>query len=95
MTARAIASGGIASFDGDIWFGTLITVGIPALAWIEAYGIPLPPTDDKITEIILGTYRPLTLFRGRFVEGDGRHGPSRSRSSTGTTELPVYQLLPR
>jgi len=38
VTARAIAAGGMASYNGYIWFGTLITVGIPALAtgWAQS-----------------------------------------------------------
>ena len=91
VTARAIASGGIASFDGYIWFGTLITVGIPALAWIEAYGIPIG--EERINEVILGTYRPLTLFRGRMVDAVG--GPTfEVEVLYGNEELPVYQFFP-
>jgi hypothetical protein len=82
-TARAIASGGLASYNGYIWFGTLITVGIPVLAWVEANGIPI--TEDKIIEVILGTYRPLTFFRGRMVEGEFE-----VEVLYGNSELPVY-----
>jgi hypothetical protein len=67
--ARAIASGGIASFDGYVWFGTMVTTGLPILAWIEDHG--LPQSLQEIVDVILGTYRPLTLFRGRKVPAGG------------------------
>lgn len=90
VTARAIASGALAFFDGYVWFGTLVTVGIPALAWIEEYGIPL--TEEQINEVILGTYRPLTLFRGRMVEGVGE--PTFEVEVVyGNEELPVYDFF--
>jgi hypothetical protein len=84
VTARAIASGGIAFHNGYIWFGTLITVGIPVLAWIEQYGIPF--TEQQIMQVVLGTYRPLTFFRGRKVGGQFQVDVL-----YGQTELPVYQ----
>jgi len=87
VTARAIASGGLASYNGHIWFGTLITVGIPALAWIEQYGIPL--SEEKVNEVILGTYRPLTFFRGHMVDGTFE-----VEVLYGNAELPVYNFFP-
>jgi hypothetical protein len=90
VTARALASGAVIAHDGWIWFGTLITIGIPVLAWVEQYGIPLTP--DKINQVVLGTYRPLTFFRGRKVNGP--FGPTfEVQVLYGSPELPVYNFF--
>jgi hypothetical protein len=67
VTALTYGGGALASFDGYLYWGTMHVPLTAALAHFEVYGKP----EDKLEMImaLLGTWRAISIFRGKNLEG--------------------------
>lgn len=65
ITALSYAGGALASFDGYLWWGTFHVPFASTVAHLVYYN----PQD--LLSTFLGTYRPLTIFRGRHFDAGG------------------------
>jgi hypothetical protein len=63
VTARTYGGGAIASFDGWVYWGTMHVPGVAALMHSSVYGESAD--QDALEERFLGTWRAISIFRGR------------------------------
>ncbi|MEW5800778.1 MAG: hypothetical protein AB1847_01620 [bacterium] len=63
VTAATYGGGALASFDGYLYWGTMHVPFTSALAHFIMYG--MPDNERDILAAVLGTYRPISIFRGR------------------------------
>jgi len=63
VTARTYGGGALASFDGYLYWGTMHVPMLSTLAHFRAYNYT--PDQTQLTAAILGTYRAISIFRGR------------------------------
>ncbi|HEX2251661.1 MAG TPA: IPTL-CTERM sorting domain-containing protein [Thermoanaerobaculia bacterium] len=71
VTAATYGGGALASFDGHLWFGTMHVPFLSTVAAVTILGAEgLDGGDDvldpeDLLAVALGTYRPISIFRGR------------------------------
>ncbi len=63
VTAATYGGGALASFGGYLYWGTMHVPMLSALAHFEVYGAP--KDQNEVTAAILGTYRAISIFRGK------------------------------
>ncbi len=67
VTAGTYGGGAIASFDGWVYWGTMHVPGLSAIGHQRVY-YPDPsnqPTQEQMLQILVGTWRAISIFRGR------------------------------
>lgn len=85
VTAATYGGGALASFDGYLYWGTMHVPLLSALAHFSVYG---PPEDlTEALKAVLGTYRAITIFRGRNFGTEDQE----TDLVYGMTRLPVYR----
>lgn len=57
------AGGALISYGGYLYWGTMHVPALSLIAWQQIYG--QTATQDDIDGALLGTYRPISLFRGK------------------------------
>ena len=70
LTALTYGGGALASFDGYLYWGTMHVPFMSTLVHFHTYGIPQNP-EEKITAL-LGTYRAISIFRGKDLSSEKR-----------------------
>jgi hypothetical protein len=65
VTAATYGGGAIASFDGWLYWGTMHVPGVAAQYNAGLYYRDTPPTEAELLEIYIGTWRAVSIFRGR------------------------------
>jgi len=66
VTALAYYGGGIASFDGCLYWGTMHVPGLAAMVHTSIYyAEENPPTEVEQIQILMGTSRAASIFRAR------------------------------
>ena len=63
VTAATYGGGALASFDGYLYWGTMHVPFLATVAHFQIYGIPSTP--DSLIASVLGTYRAISIFRGK------------------------------
>jgi len=63
VTAATYGGGALASFDGYLWWGTMHVPFLSTAAHFRVYGVP--KDEEGVLKAILGTYRAISIFRGR------------------------------
>lgn len=63
VTAMTYGGGALASFDGWLYWGTMHVPLTSASAHARVYGSP--QSDEEYMDMILGTWRAISIFRGR------------------------------
>jgi hypothetical protein len=81
VTAGTYLGGAIASFDGQLVWGTMHAPLVAGILHYFVYG-----TDPLSDEVVQGTHRPTAVFSARKLEG----AEPRIRVLYGSTELPAY-----
>ncbi|AOY60213.1 malectin domain-containing carbohydrate-binding protein [Desulfococcus multivorans] len=67
--ANTIGGGAMMSYKGHLYWGTMTVPGLASIWWSNAYPDALPE-DAQIA--FIGTYRPITIFRGKDFGTAGR-----------------------
>lgn len=80
ITSYLYGGGALASFDGYLYWGTIHIPFMSTLGHILFYGL-----SDSLTAF-LGSYRPISIFRGRNLDSDDRE----IELVYGMSHLPVY-----
>ncbi len=62
VVALTYGGGALASFDGQLYWGTMHVPFLSTVAHFTAYGVPSTP--DSLVRAILGTFRSISIFRG-------------------------------
>jgi hypothetical protein len=84
--AASYAGGALASFDGQLYWGTMHVPWNATAVFIGVYGAPT--TDQAWSDAVVGTFRTAAIFRGRdFSRRHRRH----IDLLYGSAELPVYR----
>jgi hypothetical protein len=66
ITARLYNGGALASFEGNLYWGTLHAPLSAGFAHAQAYNLLSPGADPSgLVAALLGSHRPISLFRGR------------------------------
>ncbi|MGA1875255.1 MAG: hypothetical protein ACMUIA_06590 [bacterium] len=82
VTASTYSSGALASFEGYLYWGTMHVPGVSTMAHFQQYGFPGDPNNsdeimsamddpnnsDEIISALLGTFRTISIFRGRYLD---------------------------
>lgn len=63
VTAATYGGGALASFDGYLYWGTMHVPMLSTLTHTTVYG---DPPQDEYGQTLLGTYRAISIFRGRY-----------------------------
>lgn len=71
VTAATYGGGALHSFDGHLYWGTMHVPFLSTIAHFRTYGIPSTP--DSVFASILGTFRAISIFRGK--DFDSNSGP--------------------
>jgi hypothetical protein len=61
--AYSVGGGALMSYQGYLYWGTMHVPGLSLLVWEELYGAYA--TDEDAQAALLGTYRPISIFRGK------------------------------
>ena len=62
VVAATYGGGALASYKGQLYWGTMHVPMLSALAHLNYYGPPA--TQEELLYLLLGTYRPISIFRG-------------------------------
>jgi hypothetical protein len=62
VTAAVYGGGALASFDGYLYWGTM---HVPFLSTLAHFTTPYPNPPTDLAETFLGSWRPISIFRGR------------------------------
>ena len=100
LTAATYGSGALASYGGYLYWGTM---HVPLFSLVVHNGfysqLPggYPAIDDATTKALLGTYRPITIFRGRnfgAFDRESEENPADIDLLYGFNEMPVFIYSP-
>lgn len=80
--SAAMAGGAVMAHDGWLYWTTMMPPGVQALTFTELY--PKAPSQDGF----LGSYRPTSMFRGKFLNSSGRK--MKVELLYGNAKLPKY-----
>lgn len=86
VTAYTYGGGALASYNGKLYWGTMHVPMLSTLAHFSFWGSPEGPED--LLKGMLGTYRPISIFRG-----DNFDGEPNIELVYGMPKLPAYHPL--
>ena len=92
VTAMSYGGGALASFDGYLYWGTMHVPGVSMLYFTNFYGTPT--NQDDATAAGLGTYRAISIFRGRNF-GQPASPSGEVQIVYGLAQLPVFNATNR
>lgn len=84
VVAATYGGGALASYNGELYWGTMHVPFLSTVAHFTIYGVPSTP--DSLFAAVLGTYRAISIFKGsNFISGS----PS-IELLYGTPVMPAY-----
>jgi len=85
ITASTYGVGALASFDGYLYWGTMHVPFLSTLMHTKINGTPSEP--DEVMDLILGTHRAISIFRGRNFDSERKE----IQLAYGMPYLPRYE----